>query len=152
MPGPVPKAPNQRRRRNAVSTATMLVPLQRPPAAPKLPPGDWHPYVVAMWKDIWASPMAAEYDPSDIHRVILIADLYQTYWTCPREKRGTPAMLAAEIRLQCQCFGLSPIDRRRLQWTIQKVDEVQDARRRGVARSGRRDDPRLKLGPQAVDA
>ena len=32
------------------------------------------------------------------------------------------AALANEIRLQRQCFGLTPIDRRRLEWEIEKAE------------------------------
>jgi hypothetical protein len=33
--------------------------------------------------------------------------------------------LAAEIRLQRQCFGLTPLDRRRLQWEIERAEAAE---------------------------
>ena len=45
----------------------------------------------------------------------MLADLMDLYWYGKRD-------LAGEIRLQGQCFGLTPIDRRRLQWEVQRVE------------------------------
>jgi len=49
--------------------------------------------------------MAREYLDSDRHGLFLLAALADQFWTDP-----SPT-LAAEIRMQRQCFGLSPIDR-----------------------------------------
>lgn len=68
--------------------------------------------------------MAPEYDDSDKHGLFMLADLVDAYWT-EESPRGR-AVLAAEIRLQRQCFGITPLDRRRLQWSIEKADEAQD--------------------------
>jgi hypothetical protein len=90
--------------------------------------------------------MAPEYDQSDLAGLFLIADLWHTYWTLPPEAAIKKKEIASEIRLQRAEYGLTPIARRRLQWTIEKADEATDAgaRRRGQsARSGGRDDPRL---------
>jgi hypothetical protein len=51
------------------------------------------------------------------------------------------AALSAEIRLQRQCFGLSPIDRRRLQWEIERTEEAQEKGRK------RRTPPKPKAEP-----
>jgi len=79
---------------------------------------------LAWWHDVWRSPMAPEYDASDKHGLFLLAVLVDRFWERPDKE------LAAEIRLQRQCFGLSPIDRRRLQWEIERTDEAQDRGRR----------------------
>ena len=126
MPGPTPKHASARTRRNRISTAATLTPA---PAAevPPLPPltgQEWHPMTLAWWNDLWRSPMAPEYDPSDIHGLYLLATLVNGFWENPSKD------LAAEIRLQRQCFGLTPIDRRRLQWEIERTDEAQDRGRR----------------------
>jgi len=63
--------------------------------------------------------MAGEYLESDVHGLYLLAELVDQFWTAPTKE------LAAEIRLQRQCYGLSPIDRRRLQWEVARADEVQ---------------------------
>lgn len=91
---------------------------------------DWREQTLAWWADIWASPMAPEFEISDIHGLYLLAILVDDFW------RNPSTALAAEIRLQRQAFGLTPIDRRRLQWEIERVDEAQDqgAKRRAARR------------------
>jgi hypothetical protein len=120
MPGPAPKHASTRARRNKASTAAMLT-ADHQIEAPRLPAGrDWHWQTESWWRDIWASPMAPEYDDSDKHGLFLLAVLVDDFWRKPHWA------LAAEIRLQRQCFGLSPMDRRRLQWEIERVDEAQE--------------------------
>lgn len=136
MPGPAPKDPTVRARRNKSSTASVLKERRRG-RQPSLPdaPGElgWHQQTVAWWKDVWASPMAPEYDDSDRHGLNMLAVLVNDYWYAEtgRERKD----LAAEIRQQSQRFGLSPIDRRRLQWEIERTDEAQQkgTRRRASA-------------------
>lgn len=140
---PTPKHPSTRARRNKVSSAaTLVAPVKAD--IPDLPNDrDWHPQTLAWWADIWRSPMAPEYDPSDVHGLFMLAVLVDGFWLKPHWTA------AAEIRLQGQRFGLSPIDRRRLQWEIEKVDEAQDkgAKRRQSAARPRTggDDPRSVL-------
>lgn len=147
MPGPAPKPAARRRRTNKVAGARTLS-LVHSAKAPPLPPlgnrRKWRPETEAWWRDIWASPMAPEFDPSDIHGLLLLAVLVDGFWRQPSKD------LAAEIRLQRQCFGLSPIDRRRLQWEIDRGDEAEErvAKRRAAATKGRptsRKDPRRLL-------
>lgn len=102
------------------------------PALPERLETPWHQLTTEWWADIWASPMAPEYDSSDVHGLYVLADLIDSYWYADTPRaRGA---LAAEIRLQRQCFGLTPIDRRRLQWEIERTSEAQDkgARRRAA--------------------
>ena len=70
---------------------------------------------LAWWADVWASPMAPEFVRSDIHGLFMLAYLVDEFWS---EGAVDRKALLGEIRLQRQCFGLSPIDRRRLQWEI----------------------------------
>jgi hypothetical protein len=87
--------------------------------------------------------MAPEYDSSDFHGLLLLAVLMNDFWLHPS------TALAAEIRLQRQCFGLTPIDRRRLQWEIERTDEAQTRgeKRRAAARpKPTAVDPRSVLG------
>ncbi|CAA9364290.1 MAG: gp1 [uncultured Gemmatimonadetes bacterium] len=85
---------------------------------------------VSWWADIWSSPMAPEFDDSDRHGLFMLAVLVDAFWNA--ETPTAAKDLAAEIRQQGQRFGLSPIDRRRLQWEIERTEEAQDkgARRR----------------------
>lgn len=141
-PGPAPKHGSVRARRNRTSTGAMLSAVHAV-VAPDLPTAhDWHPMTVSWWRDVWSSPMAPEYDDSDKHGLFLLAVLVDDFWTSPSKE------LAAEIRLQRQCFGLSPIDRRRLQWEIERTDEAQDKgrKRRSVKpKAAPGDDPRNAL-------
>jgi hypothetical protein len=119
----IPKPANQRQRRNRSAGARQLT-VVHDVKMPELPSGEdsgweWHPMTVAWWKDTWTSPMAPEYDDSDKHGLFMLAVLVDQYWVQPT------TALAAEIRLQRQCFGLTPIDRRRLQWEIDRGDQAQ---------------------------
>ncbi|MDQ3577286.1 MAG: hypothetical protein M3443_06725 [Actinomycetota bacterium] len=111
-------------RRNRSTTASTLSRVHDV-AAPPLPARDdedrpWHPLTEQWWAALWASPMAPEYDGSDVHGLLMLAVLVDTFWHRPNTE------LASEIRLQRQAYGLSPIDRRRLQWEIERADEAED--------------------------
>src|SRR3954469_12065585 len=146
--GPPPKPAATRARRNRVTAAVVLharepgqVVVPRLPNPPQdwhhpllhRPPQDWHPLTRAWWADLWASPMAGEYDPTDVRGLLQLAVLVDDFWHAETPRDRQPA--SAEIRLQGVRFGLSPIDRRRLQWEIQRSEEAQArGRRRSVAR------------------
>jgi hypothetical protein len=71
--------------------------------------------------------MAAEWDPSDLHGLIALAVLVDDFWA--EDDPKSRSALAAEIRRQRQCFGLTPIDRRRLQWEVDRgADEPRPGR------------------------
>lgn len=126
--GPLPKltgkrARSQGRRLHAVPD------LETPSLPADLVEGDWHPQVVAWWDDLWSSPMAGEYIDSDVHGLVMLAVLMHRYWTDP-----TP-QLAAEIRLQRQGYGLSPVDRQRLRWEVDRGESAEDATARRRAQT-----------------
>lgn len=124
-----PKHSSTRARRNKTSTNAILTE-DHDVKAPPLPKGvDWHPMTRAWWKDIWASPMAPEYVKADNHGLFALALLTNDFWLA--DSASQRSTLAAEIRLQGQRYGLSPIDRRRLQWEVEKTE---DAIARGAAR------------------
>lgn len=138
---PAPKHPSTRARRNKTSTNAVLS-TNHTVAAPNLPAhpaGAWHEMAEAWWVDIWSSPMAPEFDDSDKHGLFALAMLVNDFWTAEsvRERKD----LAAEIRQQGQRFGLSPIDRRRLQWEIERSEEAQDKGTRRRAKTEPRDKP-----------
>src|SRR5216110_625921 len=122
---PTPKHSSVRARRNRTAGAATLT-SEHKVAAPSLPQRfeGWHWQTESWWRDVWASPMAPEYDASDRHGLFILAALVDAFWLAPTKE------LAAEIRLQRACFGLTPIDRRRLQWEIERTDEAQDRGRR----------------------
>ena len=141
MPGPTPKNPATRRRRNQPATAAKLAAVPSGVKTPALPKGrKWHQQTRRWWKDIWASPMAPEFLQADVHGLFLLAVLVDDFWLEPSKE------LAAEIRLQRQCFGLTPIDRRRLQWEIERAESAASAPAK--PKGGRRkaaEDPRRAL-------
>lgn len=143
-----PKDPSTRARRNVAATRAVLrrdLSVQMP----ALPDRVWQPLTLAWWVDVWASPMAPEFEASDVHGLFMLALLVDDFWCA--DAPSSRMSLAAEIRQQSQRFGLSPIDRRRLQWEVERVEDAQEkgARRRGrvPAPSRRSADPRSVLRP-----
>lgn len=137
------KDPRLRQRRNKVTTAANLAGeaiIEIPALAPRRPDTKrrWHKWTLECWKIISESPMITELLAADVPGLIRLAILWDEF---AREAKVT---LAAEIRQQEQRFGLSPLDRRRLQWEIQRVDPTR--RKSETVRSpSRADDPRTFL-------
>ena len=126
MPGPTPKDPKLRQRTNKEPSAATLIDTS-PISAGSLPKlrkrsdaeGNdvpWREETREFWDDVWQSPMAGEYTAADVHGLHILAALVDSFWVAPN------TVAAAEIRLQRQCFGLTPIDRRRLQWEIKRAE------------------------------
>lgn len=124
----IPKPDALRQRRNKSTTKATLPTSERAaknkvPPLPKRADGKWHPMVLEWWRSVWRSPMATEYLDADMKGgLYLLAELYQIRWTATEPKALIEA--AKEIRLQGVLFGLSPIDRRRLQWEVEKGEQA----------------------------
>lgn len=73
--------------------------------------------------------MASEYLNADIHALYRLAALIDCFWAEPT------VSLSAEIRLQQQAFGLTPLDRRRLEWTIEQAETASTRRQQRKVRS-----------------
>jgi hypothetical protein len=121
--GPPPKPSALRQRRNVAPTASRLEtdeqPRRRPPPLGRHPDRKaWNGRTKAWWKEVWSSPMADEYLRADTDGLHMLAILVDRFWKHPSSQ------LAAEIRLQRQCYGLTPIDRRRLQWEIVRAEQA----------------------------
>lgn len=149
MPGPLPKKQIIRRRANKTVTSATLPPERSPrertPYLPAHPDGeDWHNMARRWWKDVWNSPMAAEYLRADEHALFLLVLLVDKFWKDP------DVSLAREIRLRQQSFGLTPMDRRRLEWQVAQAEEAKDKHEMRRSRRARiinsDDDPREVLG------
>lgn len=78
------------------------------PLRPRQP----HTLTRRWWRVIWKSPMAPRWLEADVERLFLVAALRDRFF---REPSTT---LASEIRQQEQTLGLTPLDRRRLEWHI----------------------------------
>ena len=145
--GPPPKPSALRQRRNRVSTAATL-PAPGTASGRQAPPlpargrdvTPWHPETLVYWALIWASEMAGEYLDADVPGLVALMKLQDRF------NYGDQSV-AAEIRLQRQCFGLTPIDRRRLQWETGKVEDAERRRPKpgAVVQPTRRSDPRKGL-------
>ncbi|PRY56451.1 hypothetical protein [Glycomyces artemisiae] len=129
MPGQLPKE-DPARRNKSTSKATLNP--DHDVQAPLLPKGrTWDWQTESWWRDIWASPMASEYDDSDKHGLFRLAVLVDDYWTT--DNANTRVKLAAEIRQQGALYGITPLDRRRLQWEVARGDEAEQKNRRRTA-------------------
>lgn len=105
---------------------------------------EWHPQVREWWDAVWQSPMAPEYLDADMKGgLYLLADLYQVRWTADSPKILLEA--AKEIRQQEVRFGLTPIDRRRLQWEVTRGEQAEQRRPSKRPPSGPVADPRSAL-------
>lgn len=80
--------------------------------------------------------MASEFLKADVHGLFRLAVLVDRFWN------ESLTSLAAEIRQQQAAYGLTPIDRRRLQWEVEKVEAVTKKRQPAPAVGG---DPRNLL-------
>lgn len=118
------KDPSTRARRNTAPTAAKLQ-VVLAAEVPPMPSGvEWHPQAEAWWSDVWSSPMSPEWDESDLHNVTICAMLYNDIWRAETAKDRKDA--ASEYRLQRKDLGLTPYDRRRLEWTIETADEARE--------------------------
>jgi len=134
MPGPAPKPADLRQRRNKKTGASTLPPLNNKQEKSKKTPAlqnpdkrKFHKLTRAWWKRVWESPMAGEYLPTDIDGLARLAILIDNYYQNPADKKAKE--LLGEIRLQEARFGLSPVDRSRLQWEVQRGEEAEQKRK-----------------------
>lgn len=149
MPGPLPKPATIRQRRNRSTSRAMLPaemePLQRPnlPACPN-EPGKWHRMARRWWAEVWASPMHYEFLGGDLPALFRLLALVDRFW-----KTGSLAV-AKEIRLMEREFGLTPLSRRRLEWSVVQAEESKEKfEERHVRRARVIDaDPRELLGDE----
>jgi hypothetical protein len=90
---------------------------------PEAPEAGWHKLSEKFWRDLWKSPMGPEFVGMDIHGLYRLLMLVDAFWKKPDLK------LAAEIAREQQAYGLTPLDRRRLEWTIEKAEATKKAKR-----------------------
>ena len=145
MPGPPPKDPALRVRRNKVATRAKIPAgmRARKRPLPRRTPA-WHPATRREWNVWWASPQASQW--TDIHaaglfRLIVLVD---DFWRAATLRDRKEAM--TEIRLWGTEFGLTLMAERKLQ--LERIHEEDDLARKAKAvpppppPSG---DPRLRL-------
>lgn len=144
------KDPSVRARRNKTSTRATLTAPSGAVEIPELHEREqgWHKLTRDWWEDVWSSPMAAQWDDSDVHNVLIAAAVYDDMWTAETAKERKDA--AAEYRLQRVDLGLSPYSRRRLEWTTETAEQAKDRGRQRRERTSKptpspADDPRAAL-------
>lgn len=143
------KHPTVRARANRASSAATLsstVPQGPIPELPKI--REWSPLTLDWWRDLWASPMSTEYHESDRHQVIVLAMLMDDFFTA--ESRTMRTTISAEIRQHRTAFGMTPYDRRRLEWTIEQAEGAKESgksrrERQGAVQPVAGSDPRSVL-------
>ncbi len=145
--GPAPKPANLRQRRNKKAGAATLpapeadqVEKKKIPALQNPDKRKFHRLTRQWWRRVWESPMAGEYLPTDVDGLARIALLVDSYYKRPDKE------LMSEIRLQEARFGLSPVDRSRLQWEVLKGEEAERKRKPVRNTPPHKADPRGILG------
>lgn len=143
MKGPTPKDPLLRQRRNKAATrATLRVEepsWHRAPSLPKRVDGQtWHALTLTWWAEVWHSPMAAQFLRADVPGLCRIAMLIDRFWKKPSVN------LEARICASQALYGLTPLDRRRLEWIIERAEEAKKQRRVPECKQAL-DDPRRLL-------
>src|SRR4030042_1063961 len=125
MPGPLPKNPSIRQRRNR-STSRAMLPAEvghrkYRPRLPALPKDEkWHPMAIKFWAEVWSSPMSHMFVEADLPALFRLLLLVHRFW-------NTGSLnVAKEIRMLEREFGLTPLSRRRLEWTVAQAEEATD--------------------------
>lgn len=147
MPGPSPKHPDQRQRRNKEPTAATFVE-DSPIGDDEIPELgsrcnengeeiEWTSAATGYWEAIWTSPFRTEFTRVDMHGLRVLITLIDEFY------RSASYQLAAEIRRQLSVFGLTNLDRRRLDWVVRR--KAPEAKAPTPKRKKRREDPRTKL-------
>jgi hypothetical protein len=127
MSGPPPKPAHLRARTNRKAGAAVLETIEDLDI-PEIPNPDgrvWHELTVKSWREAWESPMASQWPNSDVNPLGRLALLWDDFY-----KKPGGSVLAAEIRLQEQRFGLTPLDRSRLQWEVLRTEAAEHQQQR----------------------
>lgn len=121
MPGPPPKPPGQRRRRNANPGETLLPAAGREGKPPPWPlPGKKLAGEAAIWAELWKTPQSVAWERLGWTRVVA---RYARGLVAAEKPYALPPLLG-EIRQLEDRLGLTPMAMRRLMWKVDDRDEV----------------------------
>lgn len=122
-PGPAPKDPSQRRRRNAPARGEWVdLPELTKPVLPELPEGDWSKRTQEAWA-LWRSdPATSQYSSAGIAQAINLLHLFEG-WVRGDEKYS-------EVRLTMDGLGLTPKGKRDLRWRAPQETKDEPQRER----------------------
>jgi hypothetical protein len=130
--GPAPKPAHLRQRTNRKAGATVIEAAVGGAIPELMHPGGeaWHPGTIAAWREFFESPMASQWLPTDITGLVMLAVCYDRFY-----KTGDIEFLK-EIRLQRPHYGLTPLDRSRLQWEVTRGEEAEQKRAKPAQATG----------------
>lgn len=142
VPGPLPKHPSERRRRN-LSPSTVYLPAGgRKGPTPGFPLDGPSAQELEVWKELWQTPQAVMWEKIGFgcnHAVARYARIL-----IQAENGIARASLLAEVRHLERTLGLDPVSMARLRWEIVPdedldgpspvADDLQRLRKRVVAR------------------
>lgn len=116
MPGPAPKHPDERRRRNAAPTMVQLPAEGRKGAAPRWPLGKTQKGETDAWRAVWKTPQSVAWERMGPGVVRTVARYVRLL--VEAEKPGASSTLAGEVRQLEDRLGLTPMAMLRLRWEI----------------------------------
>jgi hypothetical protein len=79
----------------------------------------WHSMTLKAWQEFFESAMSTQWLPTDITGLEMLAVCYDKFY-----KTGDIEFMK-EIRLQRPHYGLTPLDRSRLQWEVTRGEEAE---------------------------
>lgn len=151
--GPAPKAPEERRRRNAPAGGEWIdLPAELTRAVlPTLPKrgkgqGNWSARTRAAWTAWRKDPATSQFGPADVQLTIDLAYLYEQWVREPKVN------IAAEIRQRMDALGLTPKGRQDRRWRMPPPAEVVDIAEARPARKSASDRMRELREKRAADA
>lgn len=125
--GPAPKDPEDRVRRNKPNVTTIAGDGRlRGPALPDWMGEPWHPATLDWWANVRKSPQSRTWIPTDWNFLIDTALMHHTMWQKGRWD------FAAEFRLRCAKYGLTPKDRQDMGIKIEEPAAKSPARGRST--------------------
>lgn len=123
MPGPPPKDPSTRRRRNATPGFKMLPAVGRPGPPPEWPIAGAPEFdEIALWKRVWTLPQALEWERMHCEDIVALYVRAFVRATAP----DADSKLYAEVRQLDAKIGLSPKAMRDLRWETDEPAEPQE--------------------------
>lgn len=132
MPGPAPKHPSQRRRRNKAPELVQLPASGRRGVPPKFPlAGRAAKGQAELWRELWSTPQAVAWER--LGWVRTVARYCRV--TLAAEAEMHPAVLAEARQLEDR-LGLSPMAMKRLGWEV-AADELAVQREERQAKTSR---------------
>ena len=132
MPGPAPKDPSRRARRNKDPHPISHIRAADPSPQPGLPTHvEWHPATVEWWR-VWKdAPQVEHFTVTDWQAALATARIHTAFWTKPT------ALLATELRQREVNMGATIGDRLKLRMQEADADE-KDAKRTAPSSRSRR--------------